>query len=61
MTYEKTIELTEAISGMETWIKAIEREKTKDIHSRDLERLAKLEYFLKEDREIVFRIATTGV
>ena len=61
MTYETTKELTDAINGMETWIKAIQRENAKDIYSRDLEKLTKLEYYLKQDKEIIFRIANTGV
>jgi succinate dehydrogenase/fumarate reductase flavoprotein subunit len=61
MTYETTKELTDAIHAMETWIKAIEREKEKDIYSRDLEKLAQLEAYLKEDKETIFRIANTGV
>ena len=61
MTYEKTKELTDAIHAIETWIKAIQREKTKDIYNRDLEKLAQLEAYLKEDKETIFSIANTGV
>lgn len=56
MTYAETKELVETMNQIETWVRAIERETSKD--NPCYKEINKLQKYLEQDRETVFKIAS---